>query len=61
MRRSVRAFVFKVNHLFSAGSQIDLVIVNRDHPFFQPNIDQPKAWIYPDMNHPSALPLPVAP
>lgn len=52
---------FTVNHRFSAGSQIKLLIASRDYPFFLPNIDQPKVRIYRDASHPSALLLPVAP
>jgi predicted acyl esterase len=52
---------FTVNHRFSAGSQIKLLIASRDYPFFLPNIDQPTVWIYRDAGHPSALLLPVAP
>lgn len=52
---------FTVNHRFSVGSQIKLLIASRDYPFFLPNIDQSKVWIYRDVSHPSALLLPVAP
>jgi predicted acyl esterase len=52
---------FAVNHLFQAGHQIKLRIASRDYPFFLPNLDQPKAKIYFDAEHPSALVLPVAP
>jgi putative CocE/NonD family hydrolase len=52
---------FAVNHRFSAGSQIKLLISSRDYPFFLPNISQPTVRIYRDASHPSALLLPVAP
>ena len=52
---------FAVNHVFSAGSQIELRISSRDYPFFLPNTRQPKALIYRDTTHPSAVLLPVAP
>jgi len=47
--------------LSSTGSPIKLLIASRDYPFFLPNIDQSKVWIYRDVSHPSALLLPVAP
>jgi predicted acyl esterase len=52
---------FAVNHRFSAGSQIKLVIASRDYPFFLPNLKQLTVKIYRDASHPSALLLPVAP
>ena len=53
--------LFAVNHTFQAGSQIKLLIASRDYPFFLPNLHQPKAVVYRDTDHPSALELPVAP
>ena len=52
---------FAVNHTFTAGSQIKLLIASRDYPFFLPNLKQPKVVIYRDASHPSAVMLPVAP
>ena len=52
---------FAVNHRFSAGNQIKLVISSRDYPFFLPNLNQPRVRIYRDAMHPAALLLPVAP
>jgi predicted acyl esterase len=52
---------FAINHRFSAGSQIKLVIASRDYPFFLPNLNQPRVRIYRDASYPSALLLPVAP
>jgi predicted acyl esterase len=52
---------FAVNHRFSAGSQIKLVIASRDYPFFLPNLNQPRVRIYREASYPSALLLPVAP
>lgn len=52
---------FAINHRFTAGSQIKLLISSRDYPFFLPNLKQPTERIYRDASHPSALTLPVAP
>ena len=52
---------YAMNHVFTAGSQIKLRISSRDYPFFLPNTPQPKALIYRDTDHPSAVLLPVAP
>ena len=52
---------FAINHVFTAGSKIKLLIASRDYPFFLPNLKQPKVVIYRDATHPSALLLPIAP
>jgi ABC-2 type transport system ATP-binding protein len=52
---------FAINHRFLAGSRIRLVIASRDYPFFLPNLDQSWVRIYRDVQHPSALLLPVVP